>query len=44
MSFFSIYKKELEEQARLQEEQDGLDEEYFDILPIRHKVHVLRHY
>jgi len=34
----------LEEQARLQEEQDGLDEEYFDILPIRHKVHVLRHY
>ena len=44
MSFFSIYKKELEEQARLQEEQDGLDEEYFDILPIRHKVHVPRRY
>ena len=27
MSFFSIYKKELEEQARLQEEQDRLQEE-----------------
>ena len=27
MSFFSIYKKELEEQARLQEEQGRLEEE-----------------